>query len=135
MITLVDTNILLDIFGADRKFGQISSEALRVCLLEGAVHACEIVWVETATAFPDKKSSKAAMDTLNIEFSPITEATALLAADAWRIYRKQGGKRERVVADFLIGAHAALQGDRLLTRDRGFYRKYFKSLSILDPTD
>ncbi len=85
--------------------------------------------------FPNKKSSKAAMDTLNIEFSPITEATALLAADAWRIYRKQGGKRERVVADFLIGAHAALQGDRLLTRDRGFYRKYFKSLSILDPTD
>ncbi len=53
MITLVDTNILLDIFGADRKFGQISSEALRVCLLEGAVHACEIVWVETATAFSE----------------------------------------------------------------------------------
>ena len=134
MITLVDTNVLLDIFGADPKFGQVSGNSLRRCLKEGAILACEIVWVETAVAFSNSHSFKDAMNTLSVEFSSISEDTAYLAATAWKQYRKDGGKRERVVADFLIGAHAMTQGDRLLTRDRGFYRKYFKNLNILDPT-
>lgn len=135
MITLVDTNVLLDIFGADIRFGRASSEHLRRCLKEGAVHACEIVWVETAVAFPTSQACKEAMSVLAIEFSAMTEEAALLAAKVWRQYRKEGGKRERVVADFLIGAHAMSQGNRLLTRDRGFYRKYFHSLNVMDPSD
>lgn len=134
MITVVDTNILLDVFGADSKFGQASSQLLRRCLREGSVHASEIVWVETATSFSSADLFRNAISLLSIEFSPITEETALTAAQSWRKYRQSGGKRERVAADFLIGAHAFVQGDRLLTRDRGFYRKYFKSLEILDPT-
>lgn len=133
MISVVDTNILLDVFGADPQHGQQSSLLLRRCLKEGAVHACEVVWVETGTAFPTQQACKTAMETLTVEFSSITQETALLAAQVWREYRLKGGKRERVVADFLIGAHALLQGNRLLTRDRGFYRKYFKSLTILEP--
>lgn len=50
------------------------------------------------------------------------------------MYRKSGGSRERVIADFMIGAHALANADRLLTRDRGFYRKYFKQLRVLDPS-
>lgn len=134
MITLIDTNVLLDIFGADKVFGRASGECLRQCLQEGAVHACEIVWVETAIAFSTAQACKEAMNTLSIEFSAITQETAFLAAKAWQQYRKEGGKRERVVADFLIGAHAVQQGNRLLTRDRGFYRNYFHSLQILDPS-
>lgn len=135
MISVVDTNILLDIFGADPYHGYESSMLLRRCLKEGALHACEVVWVETGTAFPNQQACKAAMETLTIEFSPITQETALIASQVWRDYRQNGGKRERVVADFLIGAHALLQGNRLVTRDRGFYRKYFKSLTVLDPTE
>jgi predicted nucleic acid-binding protein len=74
------------------------------------------------------------MRALGIEFDPITAPTALAAAAAWKSYRARGGKRQRVVADFLIGAHALTQSDRLLTRDRGFYRAYFSRLRVLDPS-
>jgi hypothetical protein len=57
-----------------------------------------------------------------------------LAGRAWRVYRKQGGQRARILADFLIGAHAHVQASRLLSRDRGFYRKLFPKLSLMDPS-
>ncbi|MBS0358234.1 MAG: type II toxin-antitoxin system VapC family toxin [Proteobacteria bacterium] len=134
MITAIDTNILIDIFGADPKFGELSVQLLKRCVQEGAIQACEIVWTETATVFGDQNTFLEAIQTLGIEFSPMTEEAALLAAEAWRLYRKKGGKRDRVVADFLIAAHAKTQCDRLLTRDRGFYRNYFESLIVVDPT-
>lgn len=59
--------------------------------------------------------------------------SAELSGSAWRAYRRQGGARQRVLADFLIGAHATLHADRLLTRDRGFYRPYFQGLAVIDP--
>jgi predicted nucleic acid-binding protein len=135
MYTAVDTNILIDIFGDDTKFGKHSAEALRKCMNEGSLICCDVVWVETATVFPNPRDFINAMHTLNIEFSSIGHEAAMLAAEAWRHYRKAGGKRERLVADFLIGAHALTQCERLLTRDRGFYRSYFKSLKIIDPSD
>jgi predicted nucleic acid-binding protein len=134
MITAIDTNVLIDIFGSDSKFGHLSANALRQSLREGVVYACEITWVETASLFPTEEAFIKAMDALGVEFSHITAKTALKASHAWRNYRKNGGKRNRVVADFLIGAHALDQCDRLLTRDRGFYRSYFRELKILDPS-
>ena len=74
------------------------------------------------------------MGHLGVDFSAITLEAALEASTAWKAYRKQGGKRTRVAADFLIGAHAQFQADQLLTRDQGFYRSYFKRLTVLDPT-
>jgi len=58
---------------------------------------------------------------------------AFSAGETWNVYRNSGGKRDRIITDFLIGAHALLKADRLLTRDRGFYRDYFKRLVILNP--
>lgn len=133
MITAVDTNVLLDIFGPDPIFGPRSAEALRSCLREGRLVACEVVWTEVASVFSSPALAQEAMARLAVEFSAISQDTALAAATAWKTYRKRGGRRERVAADFLIGAHAQLQAERLLTRDRGFYRAYFTGLSVLDP--
>ena len=134
MITAVDTNILIDVFGADKTFGEKSASALRKCIQEGSLCACDIVWTETATVFPSKNAFRQAIEAVGIEFLAMEFDSAIAAANAWRVYRHAGGKRERVVADFLIGAHALTQCDRLLTRDRGFYRRYFSTLTILDPS-
>jgi predicted nucleic acid-binding protein len=134
VITAVDTNVLLDIFKPDPSFAPASAEALRRCLAEGALVACEVVWAEVAGEFRDSRSAGRALDRLGVGFSPLDAAGSLRAGDAWRAYRRGGGRRDRVVADFLIGAHALGNAERLLTRDRGFYRSYFKSLRVLDPS-
>ena len=133
MITAVDSSVLIDIFGADGTFGARSANLLRRCLSDGSVIACEIVWTETALAFEEEHTFVRAMETLSINFSPIAQTTALVSARAWRKYLARGGRHKRVVADFLVGAHALEQADRLLTRDRGFYRDYFVKLRVLDP--
>jgi predicted nucleic acid-binding protein len=135
MITAVDTSILLDLFTADATFGARSKDALRRCIREGRVVACEAVFAEVACAFPNREEAKGAMQELGVEFEPLDINAALLAGEAFRAYRARGGRRERVIADFLIGAHAQERSYRLLTRDRGFHRTYFADLDVLDPSD
>ena len=133
MITAVDTSVLIDVFGADPKFGDASANMLRRCLNEGAIVACDVVWSETRAAFPSDSGFSEALRVLGIEFSSVSVVAANLAGANWKKYRAGGGRRERVMADFMIGAHATTQCDRLLTRDRGYYRKYFASLTVLEP--
>jgi hypothetical protein len=129
VITAVDTSVLLDVLGADPTFGPQSKATLRSYIAEGSLVACEVVWAEVASVFPSPEAAQDALSRLGVEFSA---KTALAASASWKKYRDRGGRRDRVVADFLIGAHALLQANRLLTRDRGFYRAYFSSLRMLD---
>jgi predicted nucleic acid-binding protein len=137
MITAVDSCVLLDVFGASAEFGERSRDAMRRAVAEGGLIACSVVWAEVAAAFPaafpTASPAREAMGRLGVEFSPLADTEALAAGQAWREYRRRGGTRDRVVADFLIGAHAQTRADRLLTRDRGFYRSYFRRLRLLDP--
>jgi predicted nucleic acid-binding protein len=133
VITAVDTNVLLDVMTADRRFGSASRAALGRCLQEGGLVACEVVWAETAAAFPSRKAFNRAVETLGLGFGAMDEPTTALAGMTWRRYREAGGTRRRILADFLIGAHADMHAERLLTRDRGFYRSYFSRLAILEP--
>ena len=134
MITAVDTNVLIDVFGADPRFGVASANALRMCLNKGAVVANEVVWSETRAAFGADDAFVHAMQAAGIVYSTTLQEASNLAGLTWQKYRASGGPRLRVIADFLIGAHASAQCDRLLTRDRGYYRKYFGRLVILDPS-
>lgn len=134
MITAVDSNVLIDVLGADPVFGPRSRGLLRRGAAEGVVVACETVWAEVLAAFPDPTTTEALLDRIPVAFDPMGQAAARRAAAAWGDYRRRGGPRTRIVSDFLVGAHALEQADRLLTRDRGFYREAFGGLAILDPT-
>lgn len=134
MITAIDTNILIDILEPDPFFGPASKTALKRCLLEGSVHACEVVWAEVAVAYGHAiEGAVEAMDRMGIEYSAMVADATIEAARCWHEYLKKGGDRRRIAADFLIGGHAFKQADRLLTRDKGFYRSYFKRLLIESP--
>ncbi len=133
MITAVDTNVLIDILEGDTEFGAASAAALAHAAQEGALIACEAVWAEVATAYAPAEDVADDLRALGLRFTPMTEESALRVAQAWARYRQTGGTRSRIAADFLIGAHAACQADRLLTRDDGFHRKHFTGLRVEAP--
>jgi hypothetical protein len=134
MKTAVDSSVLLDVFGADPIFGERSRNALRIAYDKGALVACDVTWAEVRAHFPNDTSFEDAMRLIGISFDPIGPVAAGSAGQLWQKRRKRGAKRDRIVADFLIGAHAFHQTDALLSRDRGFYHSYFKDLSTIDPT-
>ncbi|HEY4003088.1 MAG TPA: PIN domain-containing protein [Candidatus Xenobia bacterium] len=133
MITAIDTSVLLDVLLGDPTFGAASVAALRAAIQSGRVVACEVVWAEVSAVFTSSNAVKPAFGALSVEFDSMDVASGIVAGNSWKQYRLAGGKRSRMIADFLIGAHALHQADRLLTRDRGFYRTYFKSLRLVTP--
>jgi predicted nucleic acid-binding protein len=126
--------VLLDLLVGDPEFGPASREAVRSARREGKLIACDVVWAETGAAFDAAAAAQSALETLGVEYSPLDAGAALGASQAWRTYRRRGGARDRVIADFLVAAHASAHADRLLTRDRGFYRTQFEELQIIDPS-
>lgn len=135
MKTALDSSVLLDVLGADPVFGERSRDTLRSAYDAGALVACDVVWAEVRAHFPTDDTFADAINLLGVQFDAITREAAAAAGRLWREARKRTpGTRGRVVADFLIGAHAQLQADVLLTRDRGFYRRYFSKLRLIDPS-
>jgi predicted nucleic acid-binding protein len=128
MITAIDTNVLLDVFLPDKKNVKRSSRLLRQAYDEGALAICHIVFAELVPQFIDRTKLDQALSQLSVQISPLDDDIAFLAGTKWLKYRSAGGSRERIISDFIIGAHAVLKADRFLTRDRGFYKTYFPNL-------
>jgi predicted nucleic acid-binding protein len=131
--TAVDSSVLFDVLLGDPRFGRPSAEAIKAADAAGSLLASEIVWAEVRAHFPADQLFEQAMGLLGVHFDPLSREAAALAGRLWRDSRKGSGERSRVVADFLIGAHALEQADVLLTRDHGFYRRHFKGLRVISP--
>jgi predicted nucleic acid-binding protein len=135
MITAIDTNVLLDILVPNEQFYEASADALEQAAGEGSIVISDIVYAELCIHFETQRECDAFLETNEIRVQTLTREAHFVASRAWRMYRQQGGKRTRILADFLVGAHAQKQATHLLSRDRGFYRKLFPSLNLVDPTN
>lgn len=131
--TLVDTNVLLDVLAKNPQWFAWSSRMLADALDQGAVILNQVVYAEVAHGYREQGE----LDELLSEQAFIREDlpwdAAFRAGQAYLSYRRRGGVRTAPLPDFFIGAHAALRGYRLLTRDRGNYAVYFPELQIISP--
>ena len=132
MVSAIDTSVLLDVLLADPTFGPSSRSSLQQARSEGALVICECVAAEIIPVLPGGAFDEFARG-LGLTFRASSRESAVLAGEMFSTYLKRGGKRGRVLADFLIGAHAQLHADRLIARDLGFYRDYFKDLKVCYP--
>ncbi len=130
MITAVDSSVLWAIFNDEPDAGDWSG-VLLAALREGELAACDVVFSEIAPAFPSMKDALQTLEELGIRFDPINPAAAFEAGSIFRNYRQEGGPRRFMIPDFLIGAHALFQSDRLAAVDRGYLRRYFPKLKLL----
>lgn len=130
MITAVDSSVLLDVL-IDNEFAGRSENLLLKAIGEGRVIVSDCVIAEIYPALG--KDVSTFLQDYQIEFVPSTMETALSAGEYFNAYTRRKGGQKRVVADFLIGAHAVVHADRLLARDRGYLRDYFRGLTVLNP--
>ncbi len=154
MITAVDTNIILDVLIPGAPQGDSSEEALAESVRAGAVIISESVYAELAAHFPKQGDLDRFLSETNLRLQPSGTSALHHAGQAWIEYTRRraagivcpgcgsrqelrcsecGGAlqpRQHVLADFMIGAHAITHANRLLTRDRGYYQRYFPELTL-----
>lgn len=130
--TAVDSSVLIEILiGAPNSAA--SETALRGALALGQVQVCDVVVVEVCSALRDGNLVMQILGDIGIRYSEVGEQAAICAGQMQRSYRARGGTRARTVPDFIVGAHALLQCNALLTRDAGFFRDYFLGLELIVP--
>ena len=134
MITAVDTNVVLDVLSDDPTYASASSLAMQHALAQGSLMACDIVWAEVGAWYANPHDAAVVMDEFRIRFAALDPEVAAAAGRVWRESRRGGAGHDRALPDFVIGTHAWMRADTFITRDRGFYRTYFKRLRIIDPS-
>ncbi|MGH8657393.1 MAG: type II toxin-antitoxin system VapC family toxin [Gammaproteobacteria bacterium] len=132
MITAVDSSVLLDVVTDSPEHADASEEALRSARREGGLIINECVLAEIRPAFKTGEFDEFLAD-WQLKFVPSSKESAMLAGKLFGRYLARGGRAQRVLPDFLIGAHALLHADRLLARDRGYLRDYFAKLRLWQP--
>ncbi|HEU5094637.1 MAG TPA: type II toxin-antitoxin system VapC family toxin [Reyranella sp.] len=131
---LVDSNVLLDVFTEDRRWLSWSSAALERAADEGQLVVNPVIYGEISIRFDRIEELDEALPASIFVREPIPYDAAFLAVRAFVSYRRRAGTKLSPLPDFLIGAHAAIRGYRVLTRDVSRYRTYFPKLSLIAPT-
>ena len=130
---LVDTNVLIDYLDDESEWFDWSSAMLAEAADSGAVAINAIIYSELSVAYRRIEEVEDALPHSFFLRLHLPWEAAFLAGQAFREYRRHGGKRTKALPDFYIGAHALVSGLTLLTRDARRYRQYFPKLRILSP--
>jgi len=133
MAVLVDSNVILDLMTEDERWAEWSAQALEAAAERSRIVINPIVYAEISVRFSRIEDLEAALPKDMIDREALPYEAAFLAAKVFQRYRKKGGKRTSTLPDFLIGAHAAVAGYALLTRDTRRYRTYFPKLTLIAP--
>ena len=131
--SLVDSNVLIDIINPTSSFAGWSRQAVLRAATAGKVVINQIVLAETAASFLNAEKLDSAISHIAMTRESLPWEAAHRAGIAQALYRRAGGPRERVLPDFLIGAHASVMGYRLVSRDAVRFRSYFPDLTIIAP--
>lgn len=132
-MTLVDTNILLDLVTNDPVWADWSQRQLEAAAVRGQVLINDVVYAELSVGFLRVEELEATITTAQVQVAPIPREALFLAGKAFQLYRAGGGSRSGVLPDFFIGAHAAVARLPLLTRDARRYRSYFPGIELIAP--
>lgn len=130
---LVDSNVLLDLMTEDASWSPWSMATLQSVADSSRLVINPVVYAEVSVRFSRIEDLEAALPKTLLEREPIPFEAAFLAGKCFRTYRRRGGTKRSPLPDFFIGAHAAIAGYRLLTRDAHRYRTYFPGLSLIAP--
>ncbi len=130
--TLVDANVLLDLFTCDPTWMDWSSAALAEAFDTGAVIVNPIIYAEVSVSFERVEDLEDALPA-QLRREALPWQAAFLAGKCFREYRRRGGVRRSPLPDFYIGAHAAVSGRALLTRDATRYRDLLPGLALISP--
>lgn len=130
---LVDTNVLLDVFEDDPTWAGWSVRQLRAQAQVHELFINPVVYAELSLAFDSPDATDAAIDDLELGYEELPRAALFLAGRAFVKHRHAGGSKTNVLPDFFIGAHAAVAGCGIVTRDATKYRTYFSSVGLITP--
>lgn len=130
---LVDSNVLIDVATDDPRWGGWSGETLERIGDDNVLAINPIIYAEVSVSFERIEDLEAALPAVHFRREPLPYEAGFLAGKAFVAYRRRGGGRTTPLPDFYIGAHAAVAGHRLLTRDARRYRTSFPSLELIAP--
>jgi predicted nucleic acid-binding protein len=131
---LVDTNVLLDVFGRTPAWGEWSAQQLRVQSQVHQLAVNPVIYAEVSPVFETPAQFDDRLDEMAVTYRDLSREALFLAGHAHRRYRSSGGPRDSILADFLIGAHAAVLGCGIVTRDPRRYRTHFPRVPLVTPS-
>ena len=131
--TLVDSNVLLDVATNDATWSAWSVEALEAAANDSRLAINALIYAELSIGFRKIEDLEAAVPAAIFRREQLPYEAAFLAGKAFLHYRRRGGERASPLPDFYIGAHAAVRGYRILTRDAARYRTYFPTVALIAP--